>query len=142
MTRREELATIARKAADVISQHGLAKTQLINADGAVCHNGALMIAAGLNLTTVFMQAALGFSQSFLQAQCDEQIRMIDAACISRLLRDGLGDRMKAPWLNNFVTWEGDTRDVYRTYVWNDHPSTTAEDVILLFKRVAEELEAA
>ncbi len=122
---RQELAEIARRAASIIEQRGFHQGGYAASragTGAVCHNGALALALGSSPWAMNnMAMRIDEIQVFLR---------VDQACTSYLCRQGYGDDMKDPL--------GD----YRTHLWNDMPGRTAEDVILLFKNVARELESA
>jgi hypothetical protein len=107
-------AEVARKAATIMSERGHAKGDLIDSQGRVCNNGAIMLAMGVSeddLRTEFLLSG--------DLPCFEAIHNAEAAILaSRGIRQ------------QFMT------------DYNDADSTSGEDVILLLKLAAERLEDA
>ena len=121
MQTRHELAETARRAARLIEQRGLHKGDYIDiGTGAVCLQGALVLALG----------ARDLRYNFLFTMQHDNFRSIDRACASLLRREG----------HDLKTYGDDGN--YNLPSWNDRPEITAEDVVLLLKKEAEELETA
>jgi len=114
---RHELAEIARGAAHLIGQRGLQKRNYVDIEsGAICLQGALALAIEEITHLDPLRIIIDQRNTFLR---------LDQACVSLLRREGHGDILRGGLI---------------TPRWNDLPETTAEDVILLLKKVAEELE--
>jgi hypothetical protein len=106
-----ETRDIALKAAEIISQHGLAKHILHSSiEGTYCHNGAILAA---QLGEEFLVSPTGeYAAAWLE------VHKISEASAQRL---GLS------------TFDGPASMA----AWNNEPERSAEDVILALKHAAE-----
>ena len=106
-------AEIARKAAQIISERGLAKGKLIDEDGRVCNNGALLLAMGLPVEIIFEGNAVPWGYHIpWNVITDTEMAILKDQGVS----------------------------VTRPWQYNDDAAVSAEDVILLLKQTAEALE--
>jgi hypothetical protein len=104
-------AQVARQAAGFIAERGLAKGKLVDQDGKVCNNGALLLAmVGVPVLEEYI-VPRGFH------------------LIWNLLMDTEVEILRRQGIDAIRPWE-----------YNDRTSTSAEDVILLLKQAAEALE--
>ena len=113
MDSHETLAEICLKAADLIATRGLAKNMLIDEKGAICNNGAVLIA--MNLPEL----------DLLEAATTKDVRISENLAAIRSVESLILGEMR---VSETMPWS-----------YNDLDSTTAEDVILLLKRTAERI---
>jgi hypothetical protein len=107
---------IAYKAAEIMSQKGHCKGRIQDAEGRLCLYGALWMAAAGSVRAA----------QYYQPENEEQrytIKIISER-VATLLRK-----------ENLCSSPVDTE-----ISWNDMPSTTMEDVVLILKRTGEEME--
>jgi hypothetical protein len=119
MEKNVNAAEVARKAAQIISERGLAKGVLMDLQGQVCHDGAIFLALGVPIT-----GALSADCHFGSPEQEMSIRIRLASREILQHRSGGEPSCDIP------------------YFFNDQDSTSAEDVILLLKEAAEQLEEA
>jgi hypothetical protein len=123
MQEHRSAAEVARKAAEIVQQHGLTKGEFYARCGAVCLWGALGVAATEGSSRSFHDRAM---YGVLGHDDDEPgapgMEMYDA------FRLALAGRLKVPALG----WVGAG--------FNDKPETTVEDVAKLLLQVADDLE--
>jgi hypothetical protein len=105
-----DAAGIAYRAADILSERGLAKGEYEDEHGSVCFWGALSRASGKD------PDCDGFSLSA------GEVDAIDRAASAILLERGV------------------TYPCTNIIIWNDSPDVTREDVILLLKETGRRLE--
>jgi len=108
-------AEIAYKAAEIMSEHDLAKGQLSDGSGGICHNGALLIAMGIpeeDLMQPYFYLP-GFSEKSWKA----------FQGVARGILEGRGII------------------VGHISEYNDLESTSREDVIMLLKETGKRLDA-
>lgn len=103
----EEYQIIAEKAADVISRYGHTKYMLCDENGSVCFRGAIQHAVNYNVDIEPNWNRLQFGDAYLNAL--EEIE---------------------PKAKKILELNGDVVH------WNNEEERSAEDVILLFKRIA------
>ncbi len=107
------LAEVCLKAADIIATRGLVKGQLYDETGAVCNNGAILIALGV--------PEEHFGINDLERHYPELEALSAIGVVERLILENTDAGIITPW------------------EYNDLDSTSAEDVILLLKRTAEKI---
>lgn len=117
------------KAADIIAEHGWCQNQLYSSDGQACLKGALAAAAGCYENK-------GKGWSYIEpdpvGDASDHDRGKAFAAANRAVQKHLQDLGELSGIPH--AYESDTHD------WNDRPTTTAEDVILVLKTVAKKHE--
>jgi hypothetical protein len=108
------LADIARKAADIISERGLAKGKLQDEQGRVCNNGALLLAMGVQDLGTQLFVLPEFMGEFWN-----------------ILQDAEKEVLRSQDIKVFYVSE-----------YNDRKYVSAEDIILLLKKAGSVLEEA
>lgn len=117
----EEAKELLTKAANYMSEHGHTKGAFENNDGTVCADGALQKVCGVKFDASVIRTA--------RALLALQIAKEDSQ-----LNESLKNMGGKEWISEWLRAE-----VIQEAIWdyNDRDETTAEDVILMFKRAAE-----
>lgn len=120
-----DAAEIARKAADYIRVNGHVKYQLWNEQGSACFQGAIC-AALLGKEKVEGYSELTFWDHLVPLFASDESVAITETATGIIAERGWGA------LNDFTVCDPIT--------YNNHPSTTPEDVIYLLELTAKELD--
>jgi hypothetical protein len=123
---KQDRINVFKKAASIVRNQGLGKSEFLNpSSGCACTYGATMLGFGLKPELKVMKQSIGFDTIINRAEY-----------IWPKMGTFFDSQSEKDLRKAF-----DTEYRGRIYVWNDDPETTADDVIALFNKAIDLIEA-
>ena len=123
---KQERINVFKKAASIVRNQGLGKSTFLNLDtGCACSYGAMMLGFGLKPELKTVKQSIGLNMIIDRAEY-----------VWPLMGTFYDSQVEKDLLRAFGTEHRG-----KIYGWNDDPETTADDVIALFNKAIDLIEA-